>query len=51
MGKTFLSTLKNFGTVSIALLKTQGPIPRLSKRKFCVHQIVKANLQTCSYKL
>ena len=49
--KTFLRMIKNFGMVSIASLKTQGPIPSLSNRKFCVYQIVQANLQAGSYKL
>ena len=49
--KTFLRMIKNFGIVSIASLKTQGPIPSISNKKFLVYQIVKTNLQTGSYKL
>ena len=51
MGKTFLRMIKNFGMVSIASLKTQGPIPSISNKKFLVYQIVKTNLQTGSYRL
>ena len=49
--KTFLRMIKNFGMVSIASLKIQGPIPSLSNKKFLVYQIVESNLRTGSYKL
>ena len=42
--------IKNFGMVSIASLKIQGPIPSLSNKKFLAYQIVESNLRTGSYK-